>query len=513
MGRLCASFKMASLGASDDMIFVLPLVFQFPWVTFCLSSGFVQSSFIKERETIMRESSTYFTLTKYLDKEATKTFTDYDIGLYKNLINTDRQRLLLNAPKGQWHKLGVQKNDFIVDCWIGTKNCYDNFTLYMSGKFFNCYTLKDLEVDYKGVGPEEGLSVILAGQNVPVVYQYHIWSKSDDSTSVRVVIHEKNTLPQPINDGIEIIPGMSSTIGIVQKKLVRINTPKSKCTEQTWINGGDIQVAMSLKLCVDLCYAKYVYSMCDCAVLGTVGRYGIQNELVDAKFCLQTDLHNLTQTVRNGLCYLYSMASANNNVGNCLRTCIWNCEHVKYDYTISYSKWPEEMVVEDFAHNYIEPKPKEVYYRMYYEKLGRINFNNSSIPKMQNELSVAEVTKEYLKAMKHKNLDTILQRFNDTVFTPSIKPDYLKLGSLEEARRKWVQETFYRVNIYFKQPVVEVHKQILNSDMADLWSAIGGIVGLWLGLTVVGAVEILELAAKLLQLLISRCFTKDKLGM
>ncbi len=64
------------------------------------------------------------------------------------------------------------------------------------------------------------------------------------------------------------------------------------------------------------------------------------------------------------------------------------------------------------------------------------------------------------------------------------------------------------MNIYFKQPVVEVHKQILNSDMADLWSAIGGIVGLWVGLTVVGAVEILELAAKLLQLLISNMFGK-----
>ena len=467
-----------------------------------MSNGFVQSSFIKEREIIIRESSIYSTLNKYLDNEATETFTDYDIGLYKNLTNTDRQRLYLNAPKGQWHKLGVEKNDFIVDCWMGTKNCYDNFTLYTNGKFFNCYTLRDLEVIDKGVGPEFGLSVILAGQDLPVVYQYSVWSKSDDSKSVRVVIHEKNTLPQPINDGIEIIPGTSSTIGIVQKKLVRINTPKSKCTEKTWVNGGDIKVAMSMKLCIDLCYVKHVYSTCDCVILGTVGKYGIQNELVDEKFCLQTDLD------LNGLCYLCSMASAYNNVGECLRTCIWNCEHVKYDYTISYSKWPEDMVVEDFVYNYIEQKPKDVFYRIYYEKLKKNYFDNSSLPIMQNELSVADAMKEYIEALKHDNLDTILQRLNNTVFTPSIKPDYLKLDSLEEATRKWVQETFYQVNIYFKQPIVEVHKQILNSDMADLWSAIGGVVGLWVGLTVVGAVEILELVAKLLQLLISKMLVK-----
>ena len=485
-------------------------IFQFPWVTFCLSNGFVQSSVIKERELLIRESFSYSTLTKYLDNEATEIFTRQKIELYRNLTNADRQRYFLNAPKGKWHKLGVEKNDFIVNCRIGTKDCYDNFTLYMNAKFFNCYTLRDLTVEnkFKGVGPEFGLSVILAGQDLPVFYRYNVWSNSEDSKSVRVIIHEENTLPQPINDGIEIIPGMSTTVGIVQKKLERIDTPKSRCKGKTWVDGGDIQVVQSLKLCVDLCYVKYVLSKCDCVVLGTLGNYGIQNELVNVTFCLQTNLSNLTQTVERGLCYLDAMNSANNYVDECLKTCIWNCEHVKYDYTVSYSKWPEEKVIPDFILNYVKQKPEDVFYRIYYEKLRKSYSNYSSQTKVKNELSVSEAMNEYIDALKRNDTEVIIERLNGTVLTPAIKQDYLKLGSLEEAKRKWVQDTFYRVNIYFKQPVVEVHKQILNSDMADLWSAIGGIVGLWLGLTVVGAVEILELAVKLLQLLISKMFAK-----
>ncbi len=457
----------------------------------------------------MDQSRSYFSLSKYLENEATKIFTRKEIELYKNLTNRDKQRFFLNAPTGKWHKLGLEKIDFVVDCKIGNNDCYDNFTLYMNSKFFNCYTLKHIHTNTRVMGPESGLSVILAGQDLPVFNLYNIWSKTDNSKSIRVVIHEKNTLPQPVNDAIEILPGMSTSIGIQQKKVERIDTPSCKCRKKVWWDAGNTKVAMTLGLCLNLCSVKYVLDACHCLVPGTVGGYGIQNETAGAKFCLYADRNNLTETVMSGLCYIRAMNAAPSYITNCHHECVWNCEEVTYDKTVSYSKWPEEMMIPDFIDNYIKPKPDVAFYKMYYEKLLNV-YNSSSKTEGKYEISVADGMYKFVNALQWDNIEPVLKQLNETIFTPTIRQEYLHLNSVDEAQEKWVQDSFYRVNIYFKQPIVEVHKQILNSNMADLWSAVGGILGLWLGLSVVGAVEILQLIAKLFQILFTKVLFKTE---
>ncbi len=469
----------------------------------------MQSSTIKERDILFEESHIYFIFSNYLANEATKYFTKEEIELYGNLTATDKQRLFLNAPEGAWHKIGVEKADFIVQCNIGAQDCYDNFTLYMNPRFFNCYTLQYAYENSRPMGEESGLSIILAGQDLSAPYLYNTWSKADNSKSIRVVIHEKNTLPEPLKDAMEVMPGLSTSIGILQKKIERIDTQNSRCRKDTFVYIGDMKMPMSQSYCIEVCYVSYIHKKCGCVVLGTIGIYGIQTGMWDYKFCLHTDLNNLTETVERGLCYLNLMKSADHEVKDCLKSCIWNCEEITYDYKISYSSWPEEMVVNDFIHKYVDSKPQDVFYKMYYEKMTRL-YHNSSKEKTSNELSVGEAMNEYAKALQQNHNETIIALLNETIFSPAIKSAHLNAESFDDARIRWVQDTFYRVNIYFKQPIVEVHRQILNSNMADLWSSIGGILGLWLGLTVVGGIEILGFIANLGQLFISKLFTRTQ---
>ncbi len=363
-------------------------LFQLPWVTFCLSDGIVQSTMVRERDMLMRQANSYYFLSKYLNNDAKTVFKQEDITLYHNLIFPNKQRYFLNAEEGKWHKVGVEKNDFIVDCKIANYDCYDNFTLYMNSQFFNCYTLNYTSKPHIGIGPGSGLSVILAGQAFPFIFSYNVGSKTENSNSIKVVIHEKDTLPYPDADAIEALPGMSTSISMVQKKMQRIDTPKSKCNKRTFIKSGNTKVAKSLILCSNGCFISYLEDQCGCTVLSAEGRYGIQHQLTEIKNCLVVDIDNMTDTITRGLCFLKSMSIGQDYTVGCLRECIWNCDEIKYDYTLSYSKWPEQMVIPDFIEKYIAPKSDDTFYKMYNEKLGRV-YNNVSSTEAKNEVSVA----------------------------------------------------------------------------------------------------------------------------
>ena len=70
-----------------------------------------------------------------------------------------------------------------------------------------------------------------------------------------------------------------------------------------------------------------------------------------------------------------------------------------------------------------------------------------------------------------------------------VPTSYYKVKTVDELNTKWVKESFYRLNIYFRQSTVEQHSQIPSFTFADLWSGIGGILGLWVGISVITIIE------------------------
>ncbi len=91
-----------------------------------------------------------------------------------------------------------------------------------------------------------------------------------------------------------------------------------------------------------------------------------------------------------------------------------------------------------------------------------------------------------------------LTKWANKTMIPSINAQYLNLSSVEQAEIKWVQESFYKLNIYFKEPVVQIHRQVLDYGLADFWSALGGILGLWAGVSIITVIELLEFLCHLL---------------
>ncbi len=183
-------------------------------MTLCNSIPFVQSTAIQKKDLLINHGGLHVKTMSYLNHEANQSLSENQIEEYKIIYpRITEYRLFANVPNQEWHRIGLKKNDFIVDCKIYDQDCYDDFLLFVNPMYYNCYTFTSKVDDITSIGSENGLSIILKGDTLPFMLDYNPYSKSGNSQSVRVVIHEKNSTPQILDEFIEIMPGVSTFIG------------------------------------------------------------------------------------------------------------------------------------------------------------------------------------------------------------------------------------------------------------------------------------------------------------
>ncbi len=199
-------------------------LFQFPWVTLCSSDAIPLEGYGRNLTYFFRTNEKVLKMLIFLSNN-----TDEDVLIYKDRIQV-YENFLAEQLIDDRYDVGILQEDFIVHCYFGEKNCLDYFTTHPHHLFGNCFTLKipDNVVPYMGI--EQGLSVIL-NHNIPSSGIYNAQTKIDETKSVRVIVHEQNTVPDMVNNAIEITPGFSTSIGLVQQNIQRIDTPSSKCNK------------------------------------------------------------------------------------------------------------------------------------------------------------------------------------------------------------------------------------------------------------------------------------------
>ncbi|XP_062577905.1 amiloride-sensitive sodium channel subunit gamma-2-like [Saccostrea cucullata] len=112
----------------------------------------------------------------------------------------------------------------LISCSFNGKKCSaDNFTLFQTAEYGNCYTLSsDLFITRK-TGPMNGLQLILQ------VEKFELLSNLIDGAGFRLVIHEPETFPFPQDEGYTISSGHETTIGMKMVRVVRAEAPYGMC--------------------------------------------------------------------------------------------------------------------------------------------------------------------------------------------------------------------------------------------------------------------------------------------
>ena len=414
-----------------------------------------------------------------------------------------------SAPPHVRKDIGHTLNNIMLDCTFYGQECDSNFTLLQSPKYFNCYTFQNSHLKISSVGIENGLSLILKGEEISITNAYHMMSNTENTKSLRVAIHEPYTVPNLLDSSLELVPGYSTSVALSQQTVERLDTVNSKCSPESWFDHGlnkESHIFEGIKetffTCVQNNIIKLVISKCKC-IPAIMPIYSEQtSEYSNYPYCLQKDISDINDTIARVMCETEVLEEIQRGMEF---PCVWNCKEIKYPSEISYSKWPLETAVTDFLDRFVVRNPNSSVYL--YLKILRQKYNgsvnNSYDPdKVFTYLDGVDLAfKLYDSNIDANKRSTDFSKIlENKTFMPSIKLSHVSLQTIAEAEERWVTETFYRLNVYFKDPTVEVHRQVLNYSPADLWSGVGGCVGLWIGCSIITMVEILEFMSQIIQI-------------
>ena len=184
-----------------------------------------------------------------------------------------------------------------------------------------------------------------------------------------------------------------------------------------------------------------VINQCNCKSSVAVV-YG--EEVPEKEFCLKYE-PNITAYHQRIECDMNVTERIRRNSSRYCPNCPMRCEHHYYHVTKSTATWPQPETVFDFTQTYIVPDTKSSYYEEYLS----INATNST-------------TEE-----KHSLI------------------------------QNWINGYFYRINIYFAKFTTFEIRDAPKVTMSDLLSNVGGVFGLWAGISVITGLEFIELITKL----------------
>ncbi len=472
---------------------------EFPDLTMCSIEGYSHYSMYKNSEFT---ASKMHAILGFITSLTDEYFED-ETERYSFISNIVRnEATFAGAINDMILKVGISKDEFILHCTFKDRACSEvgYFLLYQHYQYFNCYTFRfnlsqDAEKNAIDTGPENGLSIMLKGSN-HVNFLYDRQTKSTNVNGLRIVIHERGTLPPILDRGIDIQPGFSTNIGLTMKKHTRLNLPYGKCEQKDKMLDNQGYVYSEL-FCHHLSKSAEIFEKCNCQ---SVKYYrGTRNFEENCYFWVPKINRTTPELIKDVFCEIEATHKMDNKA---TRKCVWPCQEMTYDFVMSQAEWPLEMAIKDFIAKYIATLPCESPIKWFHHKIQSLyglnvsdNSCTNNIPITQEKFfTIAHIQDATAKAMYGILTDYFTNATFEVTFEPSMLSD-----TFEETEKKWIQKYFYRLNVYFTEPTIEMHKQVISFSFTDLLSSVGGVLGLWIGISVVTVVEMVVLVWKLFQ--------------
>ena len=452
---------------------------EFPAVTIC---NIATISLTKVNRLLTPDSD----ILKWFDFIASTNF-----GEHASRMNS-HQAFYENLPK-EARYIGHSINNFVINCRFNNRDCgAQNFSLFFDGKnYYNCYTFnngydeekkkpKEEKLLMHTTGPQNGLSLILSLDNdnaPPGGYGiYDVKNHMAFSAGVRTQVHAPNTMPSPADHGFDVPPGYSTSVGLKAILHSRLPSPHGNCTFTTL--EGERTYRNTLFTCFQLCKQKILVKVCGCKTAalpmyketdpfakdlpfcGTVRNWREKLDLFKAKDKVELKTlmceHKVLQNLNNDRSY--------ENTCECFQP----CKETAYQKSLSLSYWPLEFNQLSALQEFYKD-PKNIETQILQEAFDRLNTTLSHY----GELAQKGIHQEY----------------NESDLNNLIRASTL------------IRQNLIRLNIYLEDLSIVEFMQMPAYDLADLFADIGGTLGLWMGISVLTIMELVELIVSLVMLL------------
>lgn len=272
-------------------------------------------------------------------------------------------------------------------------------------------------------------------------------------SGIRLLVHPHNTLPLVTMQGINVSPGNEVIIKLDQTKVNRLSAPYGKCTDQSLLDALDeTSYRYSQAGCLGVCRQQQYIDNCSCAVTDEAFT-DRQLKHVNYTFCMsQLHIGDKRYTLEKPICR--NNLSPTNEYCDCRRLCHTN----QYDTTVSISSWPNPANQLAFYEKYIKPHPE-----LYGDKFDEYG--------------------DILEDMTNVTIDKTLDRIDSVGL---------------------IRNNFLQLTVQMKGQSVRYNDDIPAITWDTLFSNIGGVLNLWLGITILVIAEIVELMFHILTLYLNK---------
>ncbi len=426
------------------------------------------------------------------------------LGTYWSLINTS-QALTSNVLSDKRTEMGISSSDLVVSCHYGLHSCSAaHFSTYLTPAYYACHTYKgvpEANATTPNIGPENGLSLILVAQGDVINPLYEPRFKSGNVESLRVSVHEPGTDPSTVNTGIDILPGTSTSLALTQKEFRRLRSPYAHCQDRKTYIADDKQFLENPDMCMRKCLQEWILERCGC--VGSFVDVMVSDSLLGERgYCAYINMSDPELSINRTLCELHVFTEMSKNALDC--ECRWVCEETNYDVSISQAIWPQRPTIPHFAHLYLT-QTENAYARAMLRALAAHFDPSASRP---TGPTLLQMIRDLLGGALNLSDPRVQPALLATNFTSTLGKDHIHdKDTLDEAIEHWVQNSFYRLNIYFNKGTVQQHQQVVATSLVDFWSGAGGVAGLWIGASLLSVFEAISFA-------VSVCykFSKEKKG-
>lgn len=462
---------------------------EFPAVTICNIATISIAKVNKLLETNNSDIREWFQFIQTTNFGKHNTRMDTHQAFYENLPDDARS-------------IGHSIENFVVNCRFNQRDCGPmNFSLFFDGKnYYNCYTFnsgydeekqqpKEEKILMHTTGPQNGLSLIISLDNdnpTPGGYGiYQLHNHIAFSAGVRAQVHAPNTMPSPADHGFDVPPGYSTSVGLKALLHSRLPHPHGNCTFNNL--DGERVYKNTIFTCLQLCKQRLLVRVCGCKTAAlpmykeTDPRKGnipfcgaIKNwkdKADDFKAKEKVELQTL-MCEEKVLENLNNDRSYENSCG-----CFQPCHETAYQKSLSLSYWPLEF----YQYNVLQ----ELYIAR------NISMTSDLILEAYNTLN--DLQERYGPyAMQGIHVEYNQSDLNDKIRASAL-----------------IRQNLIRLNIYLEDLSMVEFLQMPAYEHTDLFADIGGTLGLWMGISVLTIMELVELIINLICLLFNSESTNE----
>ena len=366
----------------------------------------------------------------------------------------------------------TQAKEFILDCMFAGQPCsWRDFKRIIDPAYLNCFVFDPMTTNYSSPpgGPENGLNLVLFVPSITALNlstdAMNILAMAPDiafgGEGVRLALHNQGSRAIPHMDGIDVPRGWSVTYGISGTQNIRTQAPYGNCSNEPYYDVPD-GYAHSFDLCKEMCLQKGIWQKCGCVDFSLPFDESYRNSScqafeilppecmkesvgeTDLEFCGSyfTAWYEKMTCMENAFQNVMKSDSFSSECG-----CVPQCHYVIFKLTPGSSQWPLY----------------EQTYSTLRDLIALSDFRSRFDP--------------------HK-YETYFQNATVDTFTWSM------------AQHHGTEKNFLRLGVHISETTLSRIREHALMGNIDLMSNVGGLFGLWLGMSLLSVMEFLEFLAQ-----------------